>query len=177
MSYGMSGTYPGWSSWHSSPLHWNNNATTPTGIDATVSHYLAAGVPAGKLGVGTAFYGECYTAPVTAPLQDTTGSQVAGCCDAMSYRNMVADYLPNASYNYDAVAQVPYLTMTGNNPMGCSYVSYEDATSIAAKGAWAKAQGLGGTIVWTISEGFIPGGATISEQNPLLEAVRTAFLQ
>ncbi len=56
-------------------------------------------------------------------------------------------------------------------------MSYEDATSIAAKGAWVKAQGLGGTIIWAIGEGYVPSGATVEEQNPLLEAMRTAFLQ
>ncbi len=177
MTYGMSGTYPGWESWHSSPLHWNQNATTPTGIDASVGHYLSAGVPAGKLGIGTAFYGLCYTAPVTAPVQATGASQVAQCCDAMSYRNIMASYYSSGAYNYDSTAQAPYLTLSGNNPFGCTYVSYEDTTSIAAKGAWTRAQGLGGTIVWTISEGYVPSGATVQEQNPLLEAVKAAFLE
>ena len=84
--------WQGWESWHSSPLHWNNNCSTPTGIDASVSHYLAAHVPAAKLGVGSGFYGECYTSPVTAPVQALGGSQVARATGAMSYRNIMASY-------------------------------------------------------------------------------------
>jgi chitinase len=76
MTYGMTGTYIGWESWHSSPLYWNHVSQTPAGIDGTVALYVAAGVPAGKLGVGAGFYGECYSAPVTAPMQAITGSQV-----------------------------------------------------------------------------------------------------
>jgi chitinase len=32
------------------------------------------------------------------------------------------------------------------------YIPYEDATSIAAKGAFSRAQGYGGVIIWTINE-------------------------
>jgi chitinase len=55
MTYGMAGPWSGWRSWHSSALHWNNDSTTPTGIDASVKHYIAAGVPAAKLGIGIGF--------------------------------------------------------------------------------------------------------------------------
>ncbi len=88
----MSGAWEGWESWHSAPLHWNMNGSTPTGIDASVAHYLAAHVPAGKLGVGTGFYGECYTAPVTAPAQTLGSAQVVASDGTMSYRNIMASY-------------------------------------------------------------------------------------
>jgi chitinase len=89
----------------------------------------------------------------------------------------MGSYYTAAAYHYDSAADVPYLTLAGNNAQKCTFVSYEDATSIAAKGAWVKAQGLGGTIIWTISEGYIASGATVQAQNPLLEAMKTAFLQ
>jgi chitinase len=178
MTYGMSGAWQGWKSWHSAPLHWDNDSSTPTGIDASVAHYLAAGVPAAKLGVGTGFYGECYTAPVTGPGQALGGSQVAASDGTMSYANIMAGYWSAGAYHYDMAAQVPWLLLTGANAQKCTYVSYEDATSIAAKGAWVKAQGLGGVIIWQISEGFMPkAGTTVQQQNPLLEAMKTAFLQ
>ena len=73
---------------------------------------------------------------------------------------------------------MPYLTLDGNNPQKCTYVSYEDATSIAAKGAWVKAQGLGGVILWADQRGLRRRRArTVQAQNPLLEAMKTAFLQ
>ena len=177
MTYGMAGPWQGWRSWHSSPLHWNSDGTTPTGIDASVKHYIAAGVPAAKLGVGIGFYGMCYTAPVTAPVQTLGASQVSASDGVMSYPNIMGTYYSAGAYHYDSAAAAPYLTLDGKNAQSCTYVSYEDPTSIAAKGAWLKAQGLGAVILWEIGEGFVPSGATVQAQNPLLEATRTAFLQ
>lgn len=177
MTYGMAGAWQGWESWHSSPLHWNSGSSTPTGIDASVKHYIAAGVPAAKLGIGIGFYGMCYTAPVSAPVQTLGASQVAASDGVMSYPNIMATYYSAAAYHYDAKADAPYLALDGKNPQKCTYVSYEDATSIAAKGAWLKAQGLGAVILWEIGEGFVPSGATVQAQNPLLETTKTAFLQ
>jgi chitinase len=177
MTYGMAGAWQGWRSWHSSPLHWNNDSTTPAGIDASVAHYIAAGVPAAKLGIGIGFYGMCYTAPVTAPVQTLGASQVSASDGVMSYPNIVGTYYSANAYHYDSAADAPYLTLDGNNAQKCTYVSYEDPTSIAAKGAWLKAQGLGAVILWEIGEGFVPSGATVQAQNPLLEATKTAFLQ
>jgi chitinase len=175
MTYGMSGAWEGWKSWHSSPLHWNMNSSTPTGIDSSVAHYLAAHVPASKLGVGAGFYGECYTSPVTAPVQSLGASQVAASDGAMAYRNIMASYYSAGAYHYDSSADVPYLSLSGGNAEDCTFVSYEDATSLAAKGAWVKAQGLGGVIIWTVSEGYMSAGATVQTQNPLLEALSGAL--
>jgi chitinase len=177
MTYGMAGAYQGWESWHSSPLHWNMVSSTPTGIDSSVAHYLAAHVPASKLGVGIGFYGMCYSAPVTAPVQMLGASQVKASDGTMSYPNIMSSYYAASAYHYDSAAAVPFLTLSGSNAQGCTYVSYEDPTSIAAKGAWVKAQALGGAIIWEIGEGFVPSAATVQTQNPLLEVTKTAFLQ
>ena len=176
MTYGMAGAWQGWQSWHSSPLHWNMVSSTPTGIDSSVAHYLAAHVPASKLGIGIGFYGVCYSSPVTAPMQALGGSQVKASDGTMSYPNIMSSYYAASAYHYDSAAEAPYLTLSGSNAQSCTYVSYDDPTSIAAKGAWVKAQGLGGAIIWEIGEGFVPSGATVQAQNPLLEATKTAFL-
>jgi chitinase len=175
MTYGMSGAWSGWESWHSAPLHWNKNSSTPTGIDSSVSHYLAAGVPAAKLGVGAGFFGECYTSPVTAPVQALGGAQVAASDGTMSYRNIMGSFYSKTAYHYDGMADVPYLTLSGSNSQKCTYVTYEDVTSIAAKAAWVKAQALGGIIIWTLSEGYDSSGATVQDQNPLVEAMKGVF--
>ena len=177
MTYGMTGTWQGWQSWHSSPLHWNQVASTPTGIDVTIADYLAAGVPAAKLGVGAGFYGVCYTAPVTAPMQALGASQIVASDGAISYVNVLSTYATAGSSHYDAAAEAPYLALTGSNPQKCTYISYEDPQSIAAKGTWVKAQGLGGVIAWQLAEGFVASGANVTAQNPLLEALRTSLLQ
>jgi hypothetical protein len=38
-----------------------------------------------------------------------------------------------------------------------------------------KAQGLGGIIIWTISEGYNSSAATVQDQNPLVEAMKGVF--
>src|SRR5207253_2746419 len=115
MTYGMSGAYSGWKSWHSSPLHWNHDSATPTGIDDTVARYVAAGVPAAKLGVGSGFYGECYTSPVTAPNQALGSSTVTASDGVMSYRSIVSNYYSAGASHWDTTAMVPYLTLSGSN--------------------------------------------------------------
>ena len=39
------------------------------------------------------------------------------------------------------------------------YISYEDETSIAAKGAFSKSNGYGGMIIWTLAGGLAAGRA------------------
>jgi chitinase len=77
---------------------------------------------------------------------------------------------------WDNAALAPYLSLSASNPHDCTYVTYEDEQSIAAKGAWAKSQGLGGVIIWTINEGYLPTAAR-GAQNPLLDAMHAAFLE
>ncbi len=173
MTYGMAGPWQGWKSWHSAPLHWNGGAATPDGIDVSVAHYVAAKVPAAKLSVGTGFFGECYTTPVTAPSQELGQS---GHATTLTYTNIMSSLYSPEAYHYDSEADAPYLAPRANGAQ-CTYVTYEDATSIAAKGSWVRSQGLGGTIVWTISDAFVPSGATVQEQNPLLEVVKASFLE
>jgi len=90
MTYGMAGDYPGWKSWHSSALYHDDDAT-PTSVDVTVNAYLAAGVPAAKLGVGAGFYGLCYSPPVTGPLQRLGTSTVIADEYELAWNNLHFD--------------------------------------------------------------------------------------
>jgi chitinase len=177
MSYGLSGAWQGWKSWHSSPLHWNSDTSTPIAIDSSVDDYLKAGVPAAKLGIGSGFYGECYTSPVTAPDQALGGATVAASDGTMSYANIMSGFYSSSAYHWDSAAMVPYLSFSSpHGGQACTYVTYEDAQAIAAKGAYAKTKGLGGVIIWTINEGYVASAAA-AQRSPLLEAMKTAFLQ
>jgi len=81
---------------------------------------------------------------------------------------------------FDAAAGAPYITggsagwtgLKGTGP-AVTFLSYEDPTSIAAKGNWIKANGYGGTIFLLNNEGATDTNGT----NPLLSAVKAAFLQ
>ncbi len=177
MSYGMAGAYPGWKSWHSSALY-QSDSLAPTSIHESAAAYVAAGVPKAKLGVGSGFYGLCYSSPVTAPLQALNGATIKANDGKMSYRNIVTGYetLGNATKIYDAAAKVPYLTFTSESgAQGCRYVTYEDPQSIADKSAYVKAQGYGGTIIWTINQGYLPAAA-VGARDPLLAAFKAGLL-
>ncbi|HEX5500149.1 MAG TPA: glycoside hydrolase family 18 protein, partial [Thermomicrobiales bacterium] len=174
MTYGMEGPYPGWKSWHSSAL---DGATdeTPSSVVATVGDFLDAGVPSDKLGVGIGFFGDCWTEPVTGPSQQIGDATIAATDSEMSYTTIVADYYTPAAAHVDPTAQVPYLSFaTPQGPPPCTYITYEDAASIAAKGARAVDRGLNGAIVWTINQGH-DRSAPPGQRDALLRAARAAF--
>lgn len=85
--------------------------------------------------------------------------------------------------NRDATAKQPYLAFT--TPITephcggaqTSYIPYEDEQSIADKGAFARAQGYGGIIVWTLAEGYLAAAAAGGRpRNALTQALKHAFL-
>jgi chitinase len=175
MTYNMEGAYEGWKSWHSSALH-GATENTPTAVDASVGAFLDSGVPANKLGVGVGFFGDCWSAPVTGPGQTIGGADIVATDSDMSFITITRGgfYVP-AYLNRDNIAKVPYFSYP--NPMGdegCTYITYEDATSIAEKGQWARSQGLNGAIVWTINQGHDPS-ALAGQKDALLRATRQAF--
>lgn len=175
MSYGMSGAWSGWKSWHSSPLYQTDSAT-PTSIDSTVKLYLAAGVPATKLGIGIGFYGLCYSSPVTAPDQALNGATLVAGDGAISYANIMTNYYSANARQWDALARVPYLSFASPHaPDGCTYISYDDEQSIAEKGAYLKAKGLGGVIQWELNESYLASAAA-GQRNPLLKAIHDHIL-
>lgn len=174
MTYNMEGPYEGWDSWHSSALH-GASERTPSAVDTTVADFLRAGVPANKLGVGVGFFGDCWSAPVTGPGQALRGATIVATDSEMSYQRIITAYYTAAAAKVDATAQVPYLSYaTPHGAKQCTYITYEDETSIAAKGAWARGQGLNGAIVWTINQGHDrtqPAG----KRDAVLKSVRQAF--
>jgi chitinase len=186
MSYGVAGAYPdgtpyeGWLSWHNGPLYnpkTDDYRRTPTSIDDAVLAYLAAGVPANKLGIGIGFYGNCWTAPVTRPRQEPNGAKLVASDNDMSYANIIRDYYMTSAARWDSGAKVPYLTYAQpRGPKGCAFISYENGSSIKYKGDYVKAKGLGGTILWNINEGYISGNP-VGQKNPLMAATRKAFLE
>jgi chitinase len=175
MSYGMAGAYSGWKSWHSSPLY-QQQASTPMSIHATVQAFLAASVPAGKIGVGVGFYGICYTSPVTGPAQDLNGSIIAASDGQISFKNIMTSYYDAGARHFDAQARATFLSFSSaRGPSGCTYISYDDEQSIQEKAAYVKNNGLGGVMQWEINEGYLPT-APAGSRNPLLSAVRDYVL-
>ena len=176
MSYGQAGAWSGWKSWHSSALYQTDSAT-PTSIDSTVKLYLAAGVPAAKLGIGIGFYGLCYSSPVTGPDQALNGSTLVAGDGAISYANIMTEYYSASTRQWDSLARVPYLSFSSPHaPDGCTYISYDDEQSIAEKGAYMKSKGLGGVIQWELNEAYL-SSAPAGQRNPLLKAIHDSVLR
>jgi chitinase len=175
MSYGQAGAWSGWKSWHSSALYHTDSAT-PISIDSTVKLYLAAGVPAAKLGIGIGFYGLCYSSPVTGPDQALNGSTLVTSDGTISYANIMTKYYSASARQWDSLARVPYLSFSAPHaPDGCTYISYDDEQSIAEKGTYVKAKGLGGVIQWELNEGYLSSAAA-GQRNPLLKAIHDNVL-
>jgi GH18 family chitinase len=186
MSYADSGPYPGWQSWYFSALD-GDGSTHPSSINRFVTNWVGAGVPASKIGVGIGFYATGWTSPVTGALQSISGSSMPlgelpyGASSANG--GGVLNWFYNqagANYSYDAgPAQQPSISIpAGMKPSGwtgpaITWVTYEDEASIAAKANYAKANGLGGVIIWTVNEGATD---PITGRNPLLDAVKLGFL-
>ena len=181
-------TGQGWSSWFSSPLS-GVLGSTPVAIDDTLQRYAAAGIPKGKLGMGIAFYAICYTGGITGPRQPTNGTTqlITGGDNSYPLSLFFAaggtfDSSAPSNRQRDTTAAEPYLTFgTAVNDAQCGattqYIPYEDETSIAAKGAFSKANGYGGLIIWTLEEGWLPAGASGGRaRNALMQALKSSFI-
>jgi len=74
------------------------------------------------------------------------------------------------------VAHSPYLSFAApTGPLDCTYITYDDARSIADKAAFVAAEGLGGTAVWYIYGAYFPS-APVGSRDPLMDAVAAEFL-
>jgi len=134
---------------------WYNDALLQAGdyseraCDARVSHVTAAGTPAAKIGVGIPFYGR-RNIGVTQP-------GVAGNFPQFTvfYRNLVSDPArwQGAFMQYDTVHKADYLSVTTLN----EFVSYNGTRSIGDIVSWAKAQGFGGFMTFTVEYEYLAG--------------------
>jgi chitinase len=68
------------------------------------------------------------------------------------------------------------MSFPGVTDLRTTYVTYDDEQGIAEKGAYVRNNGLGGVIIWTISQGYLGDWKTSGEVDPLMKAVRKAFL-
>lgn len=181
MSYGMASGFWNWHTWHSSAI-FGETGMTPSSIDSSVRNWLRVGVPAAKLGIGIGFYGSCWRG-VTQPYQpidgvDTGGLPINGNDDNdMSYTNIMTRYYLASAKRWHEAAKAPYLSSTtALGPQRCNFISYEDPQSIAEKAAYVKSNGLGGAIVWTINQGYLPT-APEGQRDPLMKALKENFRQ
>ncbi len=112
-------------------------------VDSSLSQWISAGFPANKLILGVPFYGYIYTGVSSSNngLYSTfsTGTYIP-------YSQIASQYLNNSAYQhlYSSSGDVPYLY--GNN----TFISFDDASSVALKGQYALSKGVKGVGVWEI---------------------------
>src|SRR5439155_19459405 len=168
----MAGAWPGWQTWHNSPLH-NMGMTFPgssrvfPSCESMVTDATSTGATKAKLGIGVDFYGYVWNG-ANGPNQSISGVTV----DAnVPYWQIMDTRFSTAARRWHAGVETPYLAI-GVGSSG-KFVSYDDEQSIAAKVAGVKAQGLGGLIIWELSGGYRlnqPAG----QRDLLLQAVKSA---
>ena len=124
----------------------------PLNDAAAVQAYLAAGVPAHKLILGTALYGRGWQGVPAANdglYQSNTGpAQGSFAADGVfSYGDLETRLLPVYTRHFARDAQVPWLY----NPGTQTFITYEDPESLGLKADYAVGQNLGGMMFWELS--------------------------
>jgi chitinase len=174
MTYDYSGAWPDWITWHNSPLY--SGGQTFPGInrelpsaDGDVNRFLNAGIPREKLGIGMAFTGYLWEGFVLTPLDEwITPPEVTA---NIPWYEIMQNHYREGAYQWDDIAKVPYLSITGATPLDYTFISYENERSIQEKFNYIREKKLGGTIIWEIGEGFDQTRPQF-QRNPLLQAVK-----
>lgn len=118
-----------------------------------VNALLAQGVDSTKVVLGAAMYGRGwsgvnqyannnpFTGTATGPIQ---GTWEAGVVD---YRQIINEYSQAPwIYHYDDIAEAPWVF----NPTNGTLITFDDARSVKAKGAFIQEHNLGGFFAWEI---------------------------
>ncbi len=136
-------------------------------IDATVAEYETAGVPAGKLLMGVPFYGYHWSQVTDAGDQHGLGVTAQQERGDTPYNEIAA--MPSASTPFrDAHSGAPWI-YDGN-----SFWTYDDATSVAVKAAYARVHGLAGMMIWELSGDTADGTLVKAMHRALLASPASA---
>ncbi|HEX8630999.1 MAG TPA: glycoside hydrolase family 18 protein [Catenuloplanes sp.] len=137
---------------HSPLTAYPGNARPGFTAEAAIRKLTRNGIPAGKLLLGFGFYGRGWTGVTQAEPGGAATGPAPG-----SYEPGVEDYKV-LKKNCPATGTVGG---TGYAFCGGQWWSYDTPATIAAKVAYANAQGLGGTFFWELS-GDTPDGELIT---------------
>jgi chitinase len=162
-TYDLGGTFNRYP-WFNSPLHSSDNSVWSW--DLVKSRMTGAGVPVGKLNMGIPFFGQIFSAgsPVITGPRQTWGS-VLPSIGEIKYTALVGSYNISTP-NRDSTAMVPWIGYSNG------WISFDDATSIAAKVSYAQSNNLGGWIIWALDQDYFPDQ---TPKHPLLTAIKNAM--
>ena len=165
VDYFFAMTYDFYGAWNGTVGH--QTALYPT-ADSKIEGYSAdegvrgmidAGVPAGKIVLGTAMYGRGWTGVTDMtggnPLTGTGHGAAKGTWEAgvLDYRDIENNYLGSTgqgingfTYGYDEAAEAPYVFNSSTGVL----ITYDNQRSTRAKGQYVRDLGLAGLFSWEI---------------------------
>ncbi|MDQ0971401.1 chitinase [Neobacillus niacini] len=115
-------------------------------VQDTINLYLNKGVPANKLIMGVPFYGRAYNQVTNS--NNGLYQSFTGGGSAISYANLEANYVNKNGFirYWEPDSKVPWLFN------GSQFISYDDTESMGYKTSFIKANGLGGAMMWELSQ-------------------------
>jgi chitinase len=142
-------------------------------VNAAVTSYLGAGVPADKIVMGVRFVGTGWqgVGPANNGLYQTDTGPAPGTWDqpgaapsgSFGYQDIEDNYLPSYTRSWDDEAQVPWLYNADTGIM----ISYEDPESLTAKADFVLSNQFGGIMIWEL--------AADDDQDTLVNAIAAAL--
>lgn len=175
MSYDMHGTWEAMAD-HHAPLYKRSWETSTTNnIDYVVKYYISKGFPASKINLGIPVYGQAWTLSTSTktPPAPASGPASAGPITAqqgfLAYSEICLNVLTKSwTVVRDTNGKMGPYAYSPTSPV--QWVGYDDPAFAVVKSNYVLSIGLGGAMVWDISEddflNLCGGGA-----NPLLTAI------
>jgi chitinase len=146
MTYDLHGTWDSYTDFNA-PLY-NNSDVSPQykgSVDSSINAWLNASFPKEKLVMGVPFYGYIYSS-----VKNTNNGlyQTFSGANSVSYDTIATNYLNAPGYTryFHTQSMVPWLFN------GSVFISYEDPQSIALKADYIQSKGLGGAMIWELSQ-------------------------
>ena len=179
MTYDLSGPYEGWVTWFNSPIYDGGYRFPSTGglipsVNGAVSNFVVNGVSPAPVGHWHRFLWRrlggrrgTSTGGATQPRQSWT---TAPTMTSVDYSAILASYYQTVQYHWDTNAQAAWLSITNANPSDDMFISYDDQRTCQSKVSYARNNGLGGVMIWELSQDFQKG-----QPQPLLAAVKQAI--
>ncbi len=166
---------------HHAPLYKRSWDADPTNnIDSVVSNYISKGFPASKINLGIPLYGNAWTlssSAVSPPAPAAGGSQpgpIIKAAGVLSY----SEICYNVLYSGWKVVQNsqglmgPY-AYSPSSPI--QWVGYDDPAFATVKANYVLSKGLGGAMVWDISEDDF-GNRCGGGANPVITAISRVMM-
>ena len=180
MTYDASGPHHGWITWFNAPLY-DGGTKFPNGrlirsVDQGVSSCLSNAIAPGKVGLGIAFYGFIWTSGpggITGPRQSWPANNPP-VVSTPTYTTIMSNYYQPSLYHWDASAQAAYLSITNANAANDMFISFEDQRSCQAKISYARNHGLGGVMIWQLTQDYF-SGQPVGQRNPLCSAIKNGL--